>query len=304
LLGRDSALARALSKTRQVFSGRLRSLLSGGHVSSETWESLEELLIEADVGPAIAAEFVEALRERVMRGELRGDSLQAALEESMVRVLRAEERRADEEPRLLTVVLVVGVNGSGKTTTVGKLARYYTLRGHKVLIAAADTFRAAAIEQLRIWADRAGVPVVAHQPGADPGAVVYDAIRACRARGHNLLLVDTAGRLHTRYNLMAELRKVAEVARRNVHRAPHEVFLVLDATTGQNGMAQARSFREAVGLTGVILAKLDGTAKGGVAFSIARELGVPVRFVGTGEGLEDLVEFDPAAYVAGLFERR
>jgi fused signal recognition particle receptor len=202
------------------------------------------------------------------------------------------------------VVLVVGVNGSGKTTTVGKLARYYTLRGHKVLIAAADTFRAAAIEQLRIWADRAGVPVVAHQPGADPGAVVYDAIRACRARGHDLLLVDTAGRLHTRYNLMAELRKVAEVARRNVHRAPHEVFLVLDATTGQNGMAQARSFREAVGLTGVILAKLDGTAKGGVAFSIARELGVPVRFVGTGEGLEDLVEFDAAAYVAGLFERR
>ena len=183
-------------------------------------------------------------------------------------------------------------------------SRHYTLRGHKVLIAAADTFRAAAIDQLRIWADRAGVPVVAHQPGADPGAVVYDAIRACRARGHDLLLVDTAGRLHTRYNLMAELRKVAEVARRNVHRAPHEVFLVLDATTGQNGMAQARSFREAVGLTGVILAKLDGTAKGGVAFSIARELGVPVRFVGTGEGLEDLVEFDPAAYVAGLFERR
>jgi len=298
-----SSLGEALAKTRRLFAGRLDSLL-GGEVTEETWESLEELLIEADLGAEVALELVERVRAKA-DGKYVGAAagVEALLKQEMLAALQNDHVRPDEEPRLLTVVLVVGVNGSGKTTTVGKLARYYSDRGHKVLLAAADTFRAAAVDQLRVWAERAGVGVVAHQPGSDPGAVIYDAIRACRARGADFLIADTAGRLHTKYNLMAELKKMSEVARRNVHRAPHEVLLVLDATTGQNAIAQARHFKEAAGLTGVVLAKLDGTAKGGAVFGIARELGVPVRFVGTGERIEDLEEFEPEAFVDGLFKR-
>jgi fused signal recognition particle receptor len=207
-----------------------------------------------------------------------------------------------DEPRLLTLVLIVGVNGSGKTTTIGKLANYYQKRGRKVLLAAADTFRAAAIDQLKIWGERARVPVIAHQPGADPGAVVYDSIRACQSRGMDLLIVDTAGRLHTKYNLMEELRKVHGVAAKRVHQAPHETLLVLDATTGQNALSQAKHFKDAVAVSGVVVAKLDGTAKGGIVFAIAQELGIPVRFIGTGETIEDLEEFDAEAFVDGLFE--
>ena len=207
-----------------------------------------------------------------------------------------------DEPRLLTVVLVVGANGSGKTTTIGKLAAYYRRQGRKVLLAAGDTFRAAAIEQLQIWGQRAGVPVIAGQPGGDPGAVLYDAIRSARARGVDLILADTAGRLHTKFNLMKELEKVRGVAAKNVHGAPHETLLVLDAPTGQNALIQAKHFKEAVNATGVVLTKLDGTAKGGMVFAIYQELGLPVRFVGTGEAIEDLAEFDSHAFIEGLFE--
>jgi fused signal recognition particle receptor len=207
-----------------------------------------------------------------------------------------------EETPLLTVILIVGVNGSGKTTSIAKLAKYYKGQGKKVMLGAADTFRAAAIDQLKIWGERAGVDVIAHQPQADPGAVVYDAIQAGRSRGADVLIIDTAGRLHTKYNLMQELKKVRGVAAKNVHRAPHETLLVLDATTGQNALAQAQHFKEAVDITGILLAKLDGTAKGGIVFAIAKELGVPIRWVGTGEGLDDLAEFDAKAFVEGLFE--
>lgn len=303
MFGRKSSLGDALAKTRRMLRGRIQGILGAGDITEEMWENLEETLIQADVGAAAAVELVERVRRRVADGEASSaQEVEALLREEMLAVLGRQAEHADEEPRLLTVVLIVGVNGSGKTTTAAKLARYYTGKGHKVMLAAGDTFRAAAIDQLRIWAERAGVGVVAHQPNSDPGAVVYDAIRACRARGADLLIVDTAGRLHTKYNLMAELKKIADVARRNVHRAPHEVFLVLDATTGQNAIQQARHFREAAGLTGVVLAKLDGTAKGGVVFSIAEDLQVPVRFVGTGESIDDLAVFDAEAFVNGLFE--
>jgi fused signal recognition particle receptor len=203
---------------------------------------------------------------------------------------------------MLTVILVVGANGSGKTTTIGKLAHYFQGKGWRVMLAAADTFRAAAIDQLKIWGQRAGADVIAHTPGADPGAVVYDAIRATLSRGIDLLIVDTAGRLHTKYNLMQELKKIRGVAAKQVHRAPHETWLVLDATTGQNALSQARHFKDVVNVTGIILAKLDGTAKGGIAFAVANELGLPIRFIGTGERVDDLAEFDAEAFVEGLFK--
>jgi fused signal recognition particle receptor len=206
-----------------------------------------------------------------------------------------------EEPRMLTVVLIVGVNGSGKTTSIAKLAQYYGRRGKRVVLAAADTFRAAAIDQLRIWGERVGVDVIAQAPGADPGAVVYDAIRASQeSRKADLLIIDTAGRLHTKYNLMKELEKVRSVCARQVHNAPHETLLVLDATTGQNAISQARHFKDAVQVSGIILAKLDSTAKGGIIFAIEQELGLPVRFVGTGEKPDDFAEFDPKAFVDGI----
>jgi len=207
-----------------------------------------------------------------------------------------------EQPRLLTVVMVVGVNGSGKTTTIGKLAQRYQDQRRKVILAAGDTFRAAAIDQLRIWGERANVPVIAGQPGGDPAAVAYDGIRAARARGFDLLFIDTAGRLHTKFNLMKELEKVYGVCRKSVHQAPHEVLLVLDAPTGQNALAQAQKFKESVHVSGVILTKLDSTAKGGMVFAIYRELGLPVRFIGTGERLQDLAPFDADQFIAGLFD--
>jgi len=247
--------------------------------------------------------LVDNLREQVAKGSARNaQGLQGLLKRELLALLGDPPPLKIEEPRLLTVVLIVGVNGSGKTTSIAKLAKYYQDRGHKVLLAAADTFRAAAIDQLKIWGERINVPVIAHQPGADPGAVTYDAIRASQSRKADLLIVDTAGRLHTKYNLMEELRKVHGVAQKRVHEAPHETLLVLDATTGQNALAQARHFKEVVDVTGVIVAKLDGTAKGGVVFAIAQELDLPVRFIGTGETVDDLAEFDAQAFVAGLFE--
>ncbi len=300
---RSKTIRDSLTKTRRGFFGQITGLLAGGQITEETWDDLEALLVQADVGVNTTIEVIDRLREQVARGKARNtQDLQDLLKAELLGLLGDPEPMTIDEPRLLTLVLIVGVNGSGKTTTIAKLAKYYKDRGRNVLLAAADTFRAAAIDQLKIWGDRAGVPVIAHQPGADPGAVVYDAIRASQSRKTDLLIVDTAGRLHTKYNLMEELRKVRGVAAKRVHQAPHETLMVLDATTGQNALSQARHFKETAGVTGVIVAKLDGTAKGGVVFAVAHELELPVRFIGTGETMDDLAEFDAEGFVEGLFE--
>jgi fused signal recognition particle receptor len=292
----------SLTRTRQSFFGQIAGVLGMGEITEETWEDLEALLIQADVGVPTTMELIERLRERVNREGLhQADQLLVAMKEEMRALLQVDGNFELEIPRQLTVVMVVGVNGSGKTTTIGKLAYYYKNRSHKVMLVAGDTFRAAAIEQLEIWGERAGVPVIAGQPGGDPAAIAYDGIRASRARGFDLLFIDTAGRLHTKFNLMRELEKTYSVCRKSVHAAPHDVLLVLDAPTGQNALAQATKFKESVHVSGVIVSKLDSTAKGGMVFAIGRELNLPVRFVGTGEGIEDLAPFDPDAFVEGLF---
>lgn len=295
-------LRNSLARTRQSVFGRIVHLLGTGEINDETWEDLEALLIQADVGMDTTVKIVGRLQERVARdGLTRAAQLETVLKDELRSLLVEPAPWAVDDPRLLTVVLVVGANGSGKTTTIGKLAYRYRKQGRKLLLSAGDTFRAAAIEQLEIWGERAGVPVISGQPGADPGAVLYDSIRAARARGMDMIIADTAGRLHTKYNLMQELKKVRGVASKNVHGAPHETLLVLDAPTGQNALVQARHFQESVVVTGVVLTKLDGTAKGGMVFAIHNELGLPVRFVGTGEGIEDLAEFDADIFVEGLF---
>ncbi len=298
----DAKIQASLAKTRQGFFGRINSLFQANEVTDETWDELEEILIQADLGVNTALGLVERLRGRVQRERLkRVEDVRAALKDELVKLIAHPTPTVIEEPRMLTVVLVVGVNGSGKTTSIAKLARYYKARGKKVTLAAADTFRAAAIDQLKIWGERTGVDVIAQAPGADPGAVVFDAIRASQeSRSADLLIVDTAGRLHTKFNLMKELEKVRAVCARQVHAAPHETLLVLDATTGQNAISQAKHFKEAVAVTGIILTKLDGTAKGGIVFAIEQELGIPVRFVGTGEKADDFAEFDPKAFVEGI----
>jgi fused signal recognition particle receptor len=297
------SLRESLSRTRQSVFGQIAGALGAGDITDETWDDLEALLIQADMGVETSLDVVQNLRERAKReGIFRTDQLLDALKKELRGILVDAPVFELEEPRLLTVVMIVGVNGSGKTTTIGKLAEYYKARGRKITVAAGDTFRAAAIDQLRIWAERAGVPLIAGQPGSDPGAVAYDGIRAARARGFDLLFIDTAGRLHTKYNLMKELEKVYSVCKKSVHAAPHEVLLVLDAPTGQNALVQAQKFKESVHVTGVILTKLDSTAKGGMVFAIYRELGLPVRFIGTGERLQDLAPFDADQFVEGLFD--
>ncbi|MBN1955025.1 MAG: signal recognition particle-docking protein FtsY [Anaerolineae bacterium] len=295
-------IIQSLTRTRNVVFSRIASLFGATEITDETWEELEDLLIQADVGVETTLALIERLQGRA-RAEaiLRADRLQQALSAELRSIL------PDPPPLNLghaapRVILVVGVNGSGKTTSIAKLAAYYRRAGQRVLLAAADTFRAAAIDQLGIWGERAGCEVVAGPEGGDPGAVVYDALQAARSRGKELVIVDTAGRLHTRYNLMEELKKVARVAGKVVDGAPHETLLVVDATTGQNALSQARHFQEAVEVTGVILAKLDSTARGGMVFAIAHQLGLPVRFIGTGESMEDLVPFDAEAFVRGLWE--
>ncbi len=291
-----------LRRTREAAFGRIAQLLGATEITEALWEDLEAALLQADVGVRVSTELLGRLRERVRReGITRADRLRALLQEEL-RAILGNPPPLNLGRRPLEVALVVGVNGSGKTTTVAKLAHYFRRQGRRVLLAAADTFRAAAGEQLEIWAERAGAPCISGLPGADPGAVLFDALQAARARGYDLVLADTAGRLHTKYNLMQELRKIRNVAAKVIPDAPHEVWLVLDATTGQNALAQAREFHQAVGVTGLILTKLDGTAKGGAIFAIARDLGLPVRFVGVGEGLEDLLPFDADAFVEGLFE--
>lgn len=297
------SLRDSLKKTRQNVFGQIVSVLGGGDIDDETWEDLEALLIQADMGVDTSFALLDAMRDRVREERLiTTDQLLTALKDEMRKMLVDPEGFSLEEPREITVVMVVGVNGSGKTTSIGKLSKYYQNAGRNVVLVAGDTFRAAAIDQLKVWSDRADVPIIAGQPGGDPAAMAYDGIRAARGRGYDLVFVDTAGRLHTKFNLMRELEKVHAVLQRSVHQAPHEVLLVVDAPTGQNALTQAQKFKESVNVTGVILTKLDGTSKGGMVFSIYRDLGLPVRFIGTGESIDDLAPFDPDQFIDGLFE--
>jgi fused signal recognition particle receptor len=295
------SLLESLTRTRNAVVSRLASVFGANEVTEETWEELEEVLIQADVGVETTLEVVDRLRLRA-RDEaiLRTDRLQEALIEEL-HAMFPEPYPMNLGNRPLDVVLVVGVNGSGKTTSIAKLAYRYKNEGRRVLLAAADTFRAAAMDQLRIWGDRAGCPVIAGPEGGDPGAVVYDAVQAASSRGMDMVIADTAGRLHTQHNLMQELRKVHKVAGKGIDGAPHETLLVLDATTGQNALNQAKHFQEAVDVTGVVLAKLDSSARGGMVFAVAHQLGLPIRFAGTGEALEDMAPFDPETFVKGLF---
>jgi fused signal recognition particle receptor len=298
----SASLDRGLGRTRGGFVARIRGLLGGGAVDAAAWDEIEEALIAGDVGASLASRVVERAR-----GRRDAPSAEDAVEAELASLLAPRDpawdvaATADGSP---AIVLVVGVNGTGKTTTIGKLARIETRRGHRVVLAAADTFRAAAIDQLRIWADRAGAAVVAHAPGADPAAVVYDAIDAAIARGADVVIADTAGRLHTKSNLMDELAKIRRTVDRRAPDTRPETFFVIDATTGQNGLAQAEAFHAAVGLTGIVLTKLDSSSRGGIVFAIEERLGVPVRFVGVGEGVDDLLPFDPGAFVAALFGPR
>ena len=288
-----------LQRTRGGFMSRLRGILGSETGDGPSWDEVEETLIAGDVGAALAMDLVARARTRRDPGGPEV-AIRAELGALLVpRDLGWSPRSAVEGGP--AVVLVVGVNGTGKTTTIGKLASRYVAEDRTIILAAADTFRAAAIDQLRIWADRAGVPVIAHAPGADPGAVVYDALDAAVARGADLVIADTAGRLHTKSNLMDELSKIRRIIDKRLPGARPETLFVLDATTGQNGLAQARAFHEAVGLTGIVLTKLDSTAKGGIVFAIEDALKVPVRFVGVGETVGDLLPFDPDAFVAALF---
>ena len=306
-MGFFDKIKQSLTRTKEQFVERLDEIVRGadapaerGHpVNLETLDALEEALVSADVGVAATDQIVSAIRQRRARGE----SLRDLVKAEILSILRGAERPASNGRRP-HVVLIVGVNGTGKTTTVGKLARFIKDSGQVPLICAADTFRAAAVEQLQVWATRAGVDFIRAQAGADPAAVVFDAIAAGKARGRDVVLVDTAGRLHTRVNLMAELDKIRRIASREVEGAPHEVLLVLDATVGQNGLNQAREFMEGAGVNGIVLTKLDGTAKGGIAVAIAHDLKLPIRYVGVGEAIDDLVPFSPEEYVDALFEEK
>ena len=306
-MGIFDKLKQGLSRTAQQIVDRFDDLVRSvegaapqeSSVSADTADTLEEILIGADVGVAAAREIVDAVTARARTGQ----SLRALVKEEILRVLQAPVR-AEMSAARPQVVLIVGVNGTGKTTTVGKLANQLKQEGRKPLICAADTFRAAAVDQLQIWADRAGVDLVRAKEGSDPAAVVFDAVTAGKSRGRDVVLVDTAGRLHTRTNLMNELDKIRRVAAREVTGAPHEVFLVLDATVGQNGLVQAREFTNVAGVTGIVLTKLDGTAKGGIAVAIAHDLKLPIRYVGVGEAIDDLLPFAPQEYVDALFQER
>jgi fused signal recognition particle receptor len=295
----EGSLEAGVARSRGGFVARLRGLLGGGPAGGPSWDEVEETLIGGDVGAALAIEIVERARARHdPAGSL------AAVRAELAALLAPRDpdwRPLPAVPGQPAVVLVVGVNGTGKTTTIGKLASRFHAEGLSVILAAADTFRAAAIEQLGIWATRSGSTMIAHAPGADPGAVVYDALDAAVARQADMVIADTAGRLHTKVNLMDELAKVRRIIDKRLPGARPEVLFVLDATTGQNGLAQARAFNEATGLTGIVLTKLDSTAKGGIVFAIEADLGVPVRFVGVGEQVADLLPFDPEAFVAALF---
>lgn len=297
-------LKAGIQKTRSGLVDRLEDVLSGKkEIDSGLLEDIEYTLITADLGVRTVQDIIERIRQRVDR-RLTGDAgeIRGLIREQLLEILRASEAPLRVVSTPPAVVMFVGVNGAGKTTTIGKVAHRFLGEGRKVLLCAADTFRAAAIEQLEVWAERAKVDMIRQKTGADPSAVVFDALQAAKARGMEYVIIDTAGRLHTKENLMAELEKMRRTCQRVVPGAPHEVWLVLDATTGQNGLEQARKFTESAGVTGVVLTKLDGTAKGGVVVAIARELNLPIRFVGVGEKIDDLLPFEPETFVESLFD--
>ena len=297
-------LKAGIQKTRSGLVDRIEDVLAGAkEIDADLLEELEYTLITADLGVRTVEDILERIRQRVDR-KMTGNAaeIRNLIREQLLEVLRASETPIRVVSTAPAVVMIVGVNGSGKTTTIGKLAHRFLGEGRKVLLCAADTFRAAAIEQLEIWANRAGVEMIRQKSGSDPSAVVFDSLQAAKARGVDYVIVDTAGRLHTKENLMAELEKMRRTCQRVVPGSPHEVWLVLDATTGQNGLEQARKFTGSAGVTGIILTKLDGTAKGGIVVAIARELNLPIRFIGVGEKIDDLLPFEPDKFVASLFE--
>lgn len=297
-------LKAGIQKTRSGLVDRLEDVLSGKkEIDAGLLEEIEYTLITADLGVRTVQDVIERIRQRVDR-RLTGDAgeIRGLIREQILEILRASEAALRVVGTPPAVVMFVGVNGAGKTTTIGKVAHRFLGEGRKVLLCAADTFRAAAIEQLEVWAQRANVDMIRQNTGADPSAVVFDALQAAKARGVEYVIIDTAGRLHTKENLMAELEKMRRTCQRVVPGAPHEVWLVLDATTGQNGLEQARKFTESAGVTGIVLTKLDGTAKGGVVVAIARELNLPIRFVGVGERIDDLLPFEPETFVESLFD--
>lgn len=300
-------LKRGLDKTRDNLVGKVGDLFTGKEeYSPEVFEELEELLIEADLGVELALDVAERVEKKLKGERVSGDDLGGVLEvmgDTLREELRTRETESVANGDAPRVILVVGVNGVGKTTSVAKLAHNYKSQGKRVLLAAADTFRAAAIEQLGVWAERLDCEIVRHQDGADPSAVVYDAVVAAKARKVDVILIDTAGRLHNKEHLMEELAKMRRVISREIEGAPHEVLLVLDANTGQNAIQQSRVFKEATEVTGIVLAKLDGTARGGVVFAIGRELGIPVQWVGLGEQIGDLEPFDADAFASALLAR-
>jgi len=306
LLDSIQGLRERLSKAREGIVGNVTRLVGGrSAIDEETLEGLEEILLGADVGTATVAGVIDAIRNRV-KAEGRSDpsELLPLLKEEITRQFAGDPSPSDPfalPPARPWVIMVVGINGVGKTTSIGKLAHEYVRAGHRVMIAAADTFRAAANEQIGIWAERAGAALIQQKHGADPAAVAYDAVRAAASRGADVMIIDTAGRLHTKVNLMEELRKIRRVIQRIDPAAPHEVLLAIDASTGQNGMQQAKQFGASVGVTGLILTKLDGTAKGGIVLAISRELNIPVKFIGVGEGIGDLQPFDRTTFVEALF---
>ena len=292
----------SLGRTRQLF-GRVNQALAADDITDDLWDELEETLITSDVGVNTTERLMATLRERArVETMTRGAELRDALKEELELLLGDPEPLVFSDTSPLTAYLIVGVNGVGKTTSIAKLANVLKRGKHRVILAAGDTFRAAATEQIKLWGERIGVPVISHQNGADPAAVVYDAMEAAQARGCDVLIVDTAGRLHTKFNLMEELKKIGRVLQKYDHEAPHEVLLVIDATTGQNGYLQAKQFIADSGVSGVILTKLDGTARGGIVFAIASELGLPIKYIGTGEQVGDIAEFDPVEFVDALFD--
>jgi fused signal recognition particle receptor len=301
--------SKAIEKTRNSINNRLDTIFEGRKQIDEAFlDELEEMLISTDIGVQTTMQILDAIRKGVSRQEINDlDALKAAMKRELLDILHHSEERGIADERTIPedirpyVLMVVGVNGVGKTTTIGKLSQRIKNEGNGVLICAADTFRAAASDQLEIWAERAGVPIVQQKQGTDPAAVLFDALQAAKSRNADVLIVDTAGRLHNKSHLMAELEKMKRIAGREVPQAPHETLLVIDAVTGQNGLEQARQFLKVANVTGIVLTKLDGTAKGGIAVAIAKELNLPIRYVGIGEQVDDLMVFDPESYVNGLF---
>jgi fused signal recognition particle receptor len=298
-------LAKTLKRSRESWFGRVKRLFAGHKVDEALWDDLEQILISADVGVSASSELIDHMRIRADQEKLKaGDQIYAAMKDEMAVILSSSGATNNiidlNSSGGLAIILIVGANGVGKTTTIAKLAHIYQRQGKRVILAAGDTFRAAAIDQLKIWAKRLGIDVVSHQAGADPGAVVYDAVQAAVSRGYDVLIIDTAGRLHTKANLMEELKKVNRVIAKAGGKV-QQSLLILDATTGQNGLMQAKHFTDAVGVSGIILTKLEGTAKGGIVLAICKELKIPILYLGTGQELDDLAPFDAKAFVEALF---